>query len=624
MTTAATPAGGIRSRLGRTVDLSAYGYALVLTLGLSFVLAIPTLDQRWFPWDEGTLGQSAQRVLHGELPHRDFVDAYTGGLAFYDAGVFWLFGTDLLWLRVAMLPLFAAFVVAAFYIAARFVPPVYAGLLTLICVLWSVPNYPAAMPSWYNLFLATVGVASVVRFCDRGERRWLWVAGLAGGVSIAVKVVGVYFVIGVILFLLFRRRLRSAPGADGRRGFDSVLTIAFALATLAFVVGIVAGLASPAVFVAFVVPVAAVVGAVVLVELLAGDEPVVLARAARIDLVHFLAAAAVPLAIFAAPYVVTGSLGDLIGDLATASQKRLEFASFAPLPVHWIVYAMPLVAAALVPLLRGRARALAVAGIGALALLGATLPTMASATRLFVNPARELVPVVAIAGSAVVALTALHRRRSRGRAEPATVLVFAAVLVSLVQFPFAAPIYFFYAFPLVALAAVALLSELELAREPLVAVVGVAYLIVGLFHLQQSGSTLAQAMIGSHPGLTVLDRHRARIYVSSSDAATYRRVTQLLHAHARSGVTIAGPDSPEIYYLAGLANPTPELFDFLSSERARDRGVLDAIARDPINAIVVNQRPPFSHPYDPALLQRLERTFPHHQLVDHFDVRWRA
>src|SRR5262249_54128475 len=39
----------------------------------------------WIPTDEGYLGQSAERVLGGELPHRDFDDLFTGGLSMFYA-----------------------------------------------------------------------------------------------------------------------------------------------------------------------------------------------------------------------------------------------------------------------------------------------------------------------------------------------------------------------------------------------------------------------------------------------------------------------------------------------------------------------------------------------------------
>ena len=63
---------------------------------------------------------------------------------------------------------FLAWVPAVFYIASRFVRPLAAGGITLLAVAWSLPNYSAAMPSWYNLFLATFGVAALFRFLEDG------------------------------------------------------------------------------------------------------------------------------------------------------------------------------------------------------------------------------------------------------------------------------------------------------------------------------------------------------------------------------------------------------------------------------------------------------------------------
>src|SRR5262249_33715938 len=158
------------------------------------------------------------------------------------------------------------------------------------------------------------------------------------------------------------------------------------------------------------------------------------------------------------------------------------------------VAVVPLVVAALVPLLPRRARAIAVGGLGVVFAGAAILPTMDSAMRLFVNPARELTPVVACAGAVILALTALGRRPASRRVDLVALLVFVAAFGSLVQFPFAAPIYFFYAFALVALAVLAVLSELGLSRQPLMALVAASFLIVGLFHLQQTGRSYARAL----------------------------------------------------------------------------------------------------------------------------------
>ena len=66
------------------------------------------------------------------------------------------------------------------------------------------------------------------------------------------------------------------------------------------------------------------------------------------------------------------------------------------------------------------------------------------------------------------------------------------------------------------------------------------------------------------------------------------------------------------------------IYDFLTPVADRDRYVMTAIARRNISAIVVNQTPSFSPTLDQPLLDRLDRMYPSHELVDHFDVRWRS
>ena len=175
------------------------------------------LNQGWVPHDDGSFAQSAHRVLQGELPHRDFAELYTGGLTFLNAAVFWIFGENLIWLRLPLFIVFLASVPCVYYIARRFVPPLGAGLVTVAASAWGFPAYPAAVPSWYVLFLAIGGCAALLRYLEVGRARWLFIAGLLGGMSISIKIVGVYYVLAALCFLTFvdqrrhwgpRRRLR--------------------------------------------------------------------------------------------------------------------------------------------------------------------------------------------------------------------------------------------------------------------------------------------------------------------------------------------------------------------------------------------------------------------------------
>ncbi len=77
----------------------------------------------WIPVDEGLLAQTAERVLAGELPHRDFDDCYTGGLALLYAAAFQALGIKLTLIRVVFFLAAAMMVPPTFSIARRAASP---------------------------------------------------------------------------------------------------------------------------------------------------------------------------------------------------------------------------------------------------------------------------------------------------------------------------------------------------------------------------------------------------------------------------------------------------------------------------------------------------------------------
>ena len=97
--------------------------------------------------DEGTFSQSATRILDGQLPHRDFTEIYTGGLAFLNAGVFAVFGQNLVWLRLPLFLVFVAYIPCVYAVSRRFVPRLPSALVALFAVAWGPVTYPAALTS---------------------------------------------------------------------------------------------------------------------------------------------------------------------------------------------------------------------------------------------------------------------------------------------------------------------------------------------------------------------------------------------------------------------------------------------------------------------------------------------
>ncbi|HEU5218699.1 MAG TPA: hypothetical protein VFU23_08565, partial [Gemmatimonadales bacterium] len=160
------------------------------------------LDRMWYPHDEGALGQTAERVLAGEVPHRDFDEPYTGLLTYLHAAAFAIGGIRLPVLRMPLFIMSMLWLAAVFRIALRSTGPPGAAAVALTALAWSVPNYPASMPSWYNLFFATFGAAALLHWEESGRRRWALAAGMAGGVSFLFKLSGLFFIAGAGLFLL--------------------------------------------------------------------------------------------------------------------------------------------------------------------------------------------------------------------------------------------------------------------------------------------------------------------------------------------------------------------------------------------------------------------------------------
>jgi hypothetical protein len=154
-------------------------------------------------YDEGLALFNAMRVMQGDLPFQDFWAIYPPGQSYALAAVFSLFGTD-----VAVARLYDTFVrfgiaLAVFVIADRLISRRMALLLFSVMIIMLA----AATFYGYAVFPALLfGLLSILAFTqytrDR-QRRWLFVAGLAIGVTAAYRLdVGAYTGISVALALL--------------------------------------------------------------------------------------------------------------------------------------------------------------------------------------------------------------------------------------------------------------------------------------------------------------------------------------------------------------------------------------------------------------------------------------
>jgi hypothetical protein len=169
--------------------------------------------------------------------------------------------------------------------------------------------------------------------------------------------------------------------------------------------------------------------------------------------------------------------------------------------------------------------------------------------------------IARVVGVTTLVLLAFRWSRDPGReGGPFVVVAWVAAWFALLQYPFAAPIYFVYVTPLLILAAAALLRECATPRPVAVALA----LALGGWTL---GTAHGQAVydLGRrfHPpqAAATLPMPRGGITAPAWQVEEYTGIVGCLD---RWGVRtlVAGPDAPEVYYLSGRPKPDRDLFEF--------------------------------------------------------------
>jgi len=575
------------------------------------------LRSGWVPADDGILAQSALRVMQGQLPQRDFAEIYTGGLSFIHAAAFRLFGVSLLSLRICTFLFFLAWLPAVYSIALRFVSPWAAGGLTLLATVWGYANYTAAMPSWYNLFFATFGAAALMRYLRIRASYWLFLAGVCGGISILIKVIGLYYIAGVLLFLVFLEQDDNveATGRGSRWAYRS-----FCIGGLSLFLGVLvyvlrSRLGGPEIL-HFVVPAAAVVGLIVL-----GERPGMATGGQRFKtllsrIAVFGAGILAPIGIFLLPYLRSGSMIQFLSGVTSSAMARAGgLGVMSPPPIYQIAFVAPLVAliAGAMYLKPFQEKTVGIA-VGLLALVvafrAAHTPWLFSAVWQSVA---SLTPMVTLAGVLVIFSTR-GTEQHRLKRQSAFLMVALAATCSLVQFPFAAPIYMCYTLPLtvLALAGIVSLGRREQGTYVLASLVGL-YLVFGAVSVVPLHIVELTHEVGEMQKLTL-----PRGGIEIEGAPYFEQLAGFLQMHATNGLMYAGNDCPELYFLSGLKNVTRD------DGGASPEEVLDALRKYDVKVVVINEAPFFPlAKMSPKVRAEVERKFPESVQAGIFHVYWK-
>ena len=404
--------------------------------------------------DDPVQAQIAERVLHGQRPHVDFQYAYTGGLAYLHALALRLFGDRALSLRLILLVFYVAWLPAFWHIARKLSSTIGASLLTLLAAFWSVPTYPSALGSWYGLYFATFGTAALFRYIETHRSRWIFLAGIFAGLSFLAKVSGLYFLLAAVLFLVFdEQNMQDLVQCREREVPDvkySVLLTLVLVSLDVILLLLLHGKGNVTEVYHFAFP-----GIALSFLLLAREWGVsrfpVPVRLWQIGgrLLPLLLGAFIPVAIFLAPYAVSGTLGRWFTEVLILPALDWQAAFRSAINPVGALCTIPLLAVlALNAELRSEsARRLAFIAICLLAAaaLNQALQHPEFARWVWVSAATAI-PVTTMIG---VSLLLSQTSKGQGKQTSQLMLLIAvAGLCSLVQFPFSTPIYFCCVVPL--------------------------------------------------------------------------------------------------------------------------------------------------------------------------------
>ena len=159
-------------------------------------------DRTWFGPDDGQLAHVAERILDGEVLHRDIQDVRPGYVNFINAAALYVFGPSLVSLRYP-LALIALVQSILLFFLFRSHGAMMAGVISLSSVALGVLHYINPNHHWYALFF-TILLICHLTWTPRTSRWYIPLAGLLiVTVGLTRHLTGAFVGMGTLSYLLF-------------------------------------------------------------------------------------------------------------------------------------------------------------------------------------------------------------------------------------------------------------------------------------------------------------------------------------------------------------------------------------------------------------------------------------
>jgi hypothetical protein len=233
------------------------------------------------------------------------------------------------------------------------------------------------------------------------------------------------------------------------------------------------------------------------------------------------------------------------------------------------------------------------------------------------------IPVLVLAGVAILWVSRGRQKLSLVRQQQIMLIVCVAALCSVVQFPFAAPIYFCYVAPLVILSATALFASAGHPPRFVLGALIVFYLLFAVLRVTPGFIYYMGLRYAPDAQIQRLTLARAGgLRVAPAEAHVYEQLIPFIQSHASGKFIYCTQDCPEVYFLSGLDNPTRTTFDFLDDPRGRTDRIMSLLESRKVNVVAIKHGAINLSRSDPALEGALDQRFPHSARIQTFEVRW--
>jgi hypothetical protein len=177
----------------------------------------------------------------------------------------------------------------------------------------------------------------------------------------------------------------------------------------------------------------------------------------------------------------------------------------------------------------------------------------------------------------------------------AVALVSGAMCFQLIRFPASNLYYMMHAVPLLVLAAMVLAGSYQ-PRSTRLLVVGFIAVLGTLVVAKLDGRLFAGQAPFERDPYVAMQVPRGNLRIPSS-TAYIDDLALSIDDHVKEGdFVLAGPDSPEVYYLAQVRNETPVFFDFLSQARDETLSTAKYLGSLSPDVFVNNREPARSRP----------------------------